>query len=87
MCRTYYPAFQPRRNPGAACGECRRANIKCKLPPRPKKPRESRAGWGKGRGLGGAALTSASSEMGGKKGRRGRRGSRGGTSTGRMVSV
>ena len=61
----------PRRNPGAAYRECRWANTRYKLHSQPKKPRKSRAGRGKDRGLGplgGAAPPSAGGEMGRKKG-------------------
>jgi len=71
---------------GATYGECRRANKRCKLPPRPKKPHESWAGRGKGRGLGGAAPPFASSKMG-RRGRRGGRGSSKGASVSGIVSI
>ena len=87
MYRIYHPAFYTKRSLGASCGEYYWANERCELPPWLKKPCESRAGWGKGRGLRGAAPPSISSEMGGKKGRRGRRGSGGGAGVGGMVFV
>ena len=85
--RVYYPAFYARRSVGAIYRECCQVNEMCKLPPWPKKPRESRAGPGKGRGLGllgGAAPPSIGGEMGGKKGGRG---IGGGIGIGRMVPI
>ena len=86
MCRIYYPAFYTRRSLGASYREYCRANKKYKLPPQPKKPRESRAGRGKGRGLRGAAPPSAGSKMV-RRGRRGRRGSSRGAGISRIVSI
>jgi len=85
--RVYYPAFYARRSVGAIYRECRQANKRCELPPQPKKPHESRASRGKGRGLsplGGTTPPSTGSKMGRKKGRRG---VGGGTGTGGMVPV
>ena len=93
MCRIYYSAFYARRSLGAAYRECRQVNKRCELPPRPKKPRESQAGRGKGRGLGllgGAAPPSIGSKMGEKKGgrdKRDKRDFRGGTSSNKIVFI
>ena len=72
---------------GAIYREYCQVNKRCELPPRPKKPYESQAGRGKGRGLsplGGTTPPSTGSKMGRKKGRRG---IGGGIGTGGMVPI
>ena len=83
--RVYYPAFYTKRSLGAIYREYCLANLKCKLPTRPKKSYESHTNRGRGKRLGKAAPPSVSSEMGKKKDKRGRRGSSSSTKNTKLV--
>ena len=87
--RVYYSAFYTKRSLKAIYREYYLANLRYKLPTRPKKPHKSHTGRGKGKGLNKTAPPSTGSKMGRKKGKRGKRGSSRGKSSGstKLVST